>query len=120
MPREVVLIRDDVYRTRSYVPIPCSFWASGNEKIVGSGALLVSDSTAMTLWEEINRDGAKGMVVAAYFWYHGKKYKSFLIPPEFIIDNPQIIDFIEGYAQLHHPEIIKLKKTHQINRLRIA
>jgi hypothetical protein len=117
-PQEIVSIRDRISRTRSYMPVPCFFRVAGNTLKSGEGAVLVPIDIADYFWNSINPAGTNDQMVAIYFWYHGKNFRFFKIPPGSIDYSHDIIEQIEAIANYRYPEIMKIKKEHILDRIR--
>jgi hypothetical protein len=119
-PQEIVTIRDKICRTRSYMPVPCSFRVAGNKIIRGEGVILVPIAIADRFWNCVILDETENQMVAIYFWYHGNDFKMFRIPSELVENHSNIIERIEGWAHIHYPDILKIKKAHYLDRNRKA
>lgn len=117
-PQEIVCIRDRIFRTRSYMPVPCSFWVAENELFHGEGALLVPIDAAACFWDTVILDKLKGHMAAIYFWYHGKNFELFKIPAESIDFSHDIVEQVHEIARYQHPGIMRRMKEHLLDRNR--
>lgn len=117
-PNEIITIKDSMGRTRSYVPFHCSLWMAADEAMDCTGALLVPHAKADGFIEDAGRISAKGVLVVAYVWYFGLRYRMFGIPATELGDGPARIVSLENFGWDHHPEIMRLKRAHLIDRSR--